>query len=166
LWVNRWLLYNLLWYQNMLTLNETRCLPASNGSFSSFRIWRVVLVFENPVSWTITRELDVSYFFTVNITCGQDISDFRRFVLDFRHFKYKSCTREYDPWTGCLRFSLHQIWPFCFFVAHFCGYLISLSLEMYPVLWRISSLCVYFIFPWLLAFCVDIVDFPHCWCAP
>jgi hypothetical protein len=56
-----------------------------------------VLVFENPVTLTTTLGLDVSAFFTFNITCGQDIPD-------FRHFKYKSRTRECNPWTGCLRF--------------------------------------------------------------
>jgi len=75
-----------------------------------------VLVFENPVTLTTTLGLDVSAFFTFNITCGQDIPD-------FRHFKYKSRTREYNPWTGCLRFSLHQIWFFLLL-------LISLSLEI------------------------------------
>jgi len=82
-------------------------------------------MFENLVTLTITRELDVSDCFTVNITCGQGIPDFRHF---------KSRTREYNHWTACLRFSLHQIWPPPFFLAYFCGYLISLSLEMYPEL--------------------------------
>jgi len=59
LWVNRLLLYNLLWYQYMLTLNETQFLPAWNGLFSSFRFWRIVLLFENHVTLAITRELDV-----------------------------------------------------------------------------------------------------------
>jgi len=74
-------------------------------------------VFENPVTLTITRELDVSDFFTFNVTCGQNIPDFRHFVSDFRHFKYKSRTRGYSPWNVCRRFSLHHFFLHDFFVT-------------------------------------------------